>query len=60
VTYPNILFKTIGKGQGTVHLKGIFVIKLNDFAITPPSLLAMPIKDDIPIDVDAYWKKTGK
>ena len=60
VSYQNVAFQIVGKGQGTAHLKSTFVIRLNDFAITPPSLLAMPIKDEVPIDVDAYWKKVGK
>jgi hypothetical protein len=60
VTYQNVQFKTVGKGDGSVHLKGTFVIKLNEFAVIPPSLLAMPIKNEVPIDVDAYWKITGK
>jgi hypothetical protein len=60
VTYQNVQFKTVSKGDGSAHIKGTFVIKLNDFAIIAPSLLAMPIKNDVPIDVDAYWKKAGK
>ena len=59
-TYRNVLFKTVSKGEGTAHLKGSFTIKLDDFAITAPSLLAMSIKNDIPIEADAYWKKAGK
>jgi hypothetical protein len=54
-----VLFKTVSKDERTAQLKGTIVIKLDDFAITPPSLLAMSIKNEVPIDVDAYWKKTG-
>jgi hypothetical protein len=28
---------------------------LADFKIDPPSLLAMPVKNEIPVQVDATW-----
>jgi hypothetical protein len=31
--------------------------KLNDFKIHPPSLLTMPIKNDIPVKVHMSWKQ---
>jgi hypothetical protein len=58
--YQKIPFKNIRNGDGTAQLKGTIVIKLDDFAIIPPSLLAMSIKNDVPVAVDAYWKKVGK
>jgi YceI-like domain len=58
--YQKVPFKAISNGEGRTQLRGTIVIKLDDFAITPPSLLTMSIKNDVPIDVDAYWKKTGK
>lgn len=59
-TYRNVPFETVSRGEDAAHLKGTFVIKLSDFAITPPSLLTMPIKNDVSIDVDAYWRKTRR
>lgn len=44
--------------QGTEkHLTGTIPTKLNDFKIDPPSLLTMPIKNDIPVKVDMTWKQ---
>ncbi len=39
------------------RLTGTIPTKLNDFKIDPPSLLAMPIKNDIPVKVDMTWKE---
>jgi hypothetical protein len=35
---------------------GTIPAKVSDFKIPPPELLAMPIKDDIPISVDMTWR----
>ena len=32
-------------------------MKCSDFKITRPELLAMPIKDDVPVSVNATWAK---
>lgn len=55
-TYQNIPFDVQRQDAGFTHTKGTITVKLSDFAITPPSLLAMPLKDDVPISVDAVWR----
>ena len=42
--------------QGTEkHITGSIPATLTDFKIDPPSLLTMPVKNDIPIRVDMTW-----
>jgi hypothetical protein len=44
--------------QGSqTKLTGSIPCKLTDFKIDPPSLLTVPIKNDIPVRVDMTWKK---
>ncbi len=42
--------------EGTSHhIKGTVPSTLKDFKITPPSFLTIPIKNEIPVHVDAIW-----
>lgn len=52
--YRNITFQqTI---QGTEHhIKGTIPATVSDFKITPPSFFTVPIKNEMPIDVDLTW-----
>lgn len=44
------------KDEGTEkHITGTIPATLADFKIDPPSLLTMPVKNDIPIRVDVTW-----
>ena len=56
VSYKNVPFEILKKNAHSVQTKGVITIKLNEFEITPPSLLAMPIKNEVPIEIDASWK----
>lgn len=40
-----------------VRLSGTIPATLNDFKIEPPSLLTIPIKNGIPVQVDMTWRK---
>jgi hypothetical protein len=51
----NSVFDVQREDRNSAHAKGKITIKLSDFAITPPSLLAMAIKDEVPIDIEAFW-----
>ena len=37
------------------HITGAIPATLKDFKIDPPSLLAMPVKNEIPVKVDMVW-----
>lgn len=53
--YRQVPLQRVAKGNET-EVKGTIPLKLSDFKITPPSLLAMPIKNDVPVRVDTYWR----
>jgi len=53
--YKNVPFQIQKQNATSAHTKGVIHIKLSDFEIKPPSLLAMTINDSVPIDIDAYW-----
>lgn len=44
--------KTEGKEK---HITGTIPATLADFKIEPPSLLTMPVKNEIPVKVDMTW-----
>jgi hypothetical protein len=37
------------------HIVGTIPTTLSDFKIDPPSLLTMPVKNEIPVRVDMTW-----
>jgi hypothetical protein len=37
-------------------ITGTIPSKLTDFKIDPPTLLTMPIKNDIPVKVEVTWR----
>jgi hypothetical protein len=59
-TYSRVPFEVQSGGDAMTHVKGTIPIKLSDFSITPPSLLTFPIKDEVPIEIDAFWKRGQK
>src|ERR1700723_1428672 len=52
--YKQIPFKVETQG-GQTHITGTIPATLADFKIDPPSLLTMPVKNDIPVRVDMTW-----
>jgi YceI-like domain len=54
--YDQIPFHLVRSG-GEIRVVGTIPTKVSDFKIKPPELLAMPIKDDIPVSVDMTWDK---
>jgi hypothetical protein len=53
--YKQVPFKLVTQG-GATHLTGIIPATLADFKIDPPSLLTMPVKNDIPVRVEMTWR----
>ncbi len=56
VQYKQVPFKLETQG-GETHITGTIPATLSDFKIDPPSLLTMPVKNDIPVRVDMIWRK---
>jgi hypothetical protein len=54
--YKQVYFKVETQG-GETHITGTIPATLADFKIDPPSLLTMPVKNDIPVRVDMTWQR---
>jgi hypothetical protein len=52
--YKQIPFQRVVQGSET-RITGTIPAKLSDFKIDPPSLLMVPVKNDIPVRVDMTW-----
>ena len=53
--YKQVPFKLETQG-GETHITGTIPTTLSDFKIDPPSLLTMPVKNEIPVRVDMIWR----
>jgi hypothetical protein len=53
--YKQVPLKVETKG-GETHITGTIPATLANFKIDPPSLLTMPVKNDIPVRVDMTWR----
>jgi hypothetical protein len=52
--YKQVPFKLERQG-GNIRITGTIPATLSDFKIDPPSLLTMPVKNEIPVRVDMTW-----
>lgn len=52
--YQQVPFEMKTEGNER-HITGTIPATLSDFKIEPPSLLTMPVKNDIPVKVDMTW-----
>jgi hypothetical protein len=55
VQYNQVEFHQTAQGN-LIRLTGTIPAKVADFKIGPPSLLTMPIKNDMPVRVDMTWR----
>jgi hypothetical protein len=55
VQYKQVAFQHITQGNDTI-ITGTIPLTLTDFKIDPPSLLAIPVKNDIPVRVEMKWR----
>jgi hypothetical protein len=54
--YKQVPFKLETQGRET-HITGTIPATLSDFKIDPPSLLTMPVKNEMPVRVDMTWRQ---
>jgi hypothetical protein len=54
VQYKQVPFQLATQGNET-NISGTIPAKLTDFKIDPPSLLTLPVKNEIPIRVEMTW-----
>jgi hypothetical protein len=52
--YQQVPFQVTTQGKDK-HITGTIPATLSDFKIEPPSLLTMPVKNEIPVKVDMTW-----
>jgi hypothetical protein len=58
-TYNKVPLDVLEWKTDEVHVSGTIPLTLKDFEITPPSLLTMPIRNDVPVKLDTVWKRAG-
>ncbi|HEY1760184.1 MAG TPA: YceI family protein [Bryobacteraceae bacterium] len=54
-TYKQVELQCAAKGKD-IRVTGTIPATLSDFKIDPPSLLAVPVKNEMPIRVDMTWR----
>ncbi len=56
VHYRQVSFQVINHGK-EARIKGTIPATLSDFKIQPPTLLTIPVKNEIPVQVDMTWRQ---
>jgi hypothetical protein len=56
VKYQQVPFEQVNQGDET-RISGTIPATLSDFKIDPPSLLSMPVKNEIPVRVEMTWQR---
>jgi len=56
VQYKQVPFQVVTQGNQT-RISGTIPATLSDFKIDPPSLLAIPVKNEMPVRVDMTWQR---
>jgi hypothetical protein len=55
VQYKQIALQHVTKGSDTL-IMGTIPLTLSDFKIDPPTLLTLPVKNDVPVRVEMKWR----
>jgi hypothetical protein len=53
--YMQVPFQLMTQGN-QIRISGTIPATLTDFKIDPPSLLALPVKNEIPVRVEMTWR----
>jgi hypothetical protein len=56
--YKQVSLQLVTEGKD-IRLTGTIPATLTDFKIPPPSLLTIPIKNEIPVSVDFTWEPSA-
>jgi hypothetical protein len=54
-TYHDVAFQAAKNGD-EAHIAGTIPATLTDFKIEPPSLLSIPVKNEMPVRIDLAWR----
>ena len=55
VQYKQVAFQLVTQGK-QIRISGTIPATLSDFKIDPPSLLAVPVKNEMPVRVEMTWR----
>ena len=55
VQYKQVLFQLVTQGN-EIRISGTIPATLSDFKIDPPTLLTLPVKNEIPVRVEMTWR----
>lgn len=55
VRYKQVPLQQVTQGNAT-RISGTIPMTLSDFKIDPPSFLAVPVKNEVPVRVDMTWR----
>lgn len=55
IKYTSVPFKITDREKNRFHVNGTIPMKIKDFKIVPPALLAVEIKNEVPVDVELEW-----
>jgi hypothetical protein len=55
--YRQVPFKVAAEGQ-RLRISGTIPATLSDFKIPPPSLLAVAVRNELPIQVETVWARS--
>ena len=53
--FKQVAFQVVTQGN-QIRISGTIPATLSDFKIDPPSLLAVPVKNEMPVRVDMTWR----
>jgi hypothetical protein len=54
-TFKQVAFQVMTQGN-QIRISGTIPATLSDFKIDPPSLLAVPVKNEMPVHVEMTWR----
>ena len=54
--YKQVPFQQVTQGN-EIRISGTIPATLSDFKIDPPSLLTLPVKNEIPVRVEMTWQR---
>jgi hypothetical protein len=54
--YKQVPFQQVTQGN-EIRISGTIPTTLSDFKIDPPSLLTLPVKNEIPVRVELTWRR---
>jgi len=57
VAYPALSFTVTGSEDGRLSVTGVLPLSLKAYEIEAPSLLAVPVKDEVPIHILLIWRR---